>query len=68
MNQPLLSKAELAKFFNVPIANIQKQYEENLQQLTQMRDKALATGKRVNQYTLAELNQIVDRYQWIVNN
>lgn len=67
MKNALLSKQQLAAFFKVPIENIQSQYEANTRTLEKMRNKALATGKKVNNYTAAELVEATAQFQIITN-
>ncbi len=42
---------------------LKNQYKANLQTLTVMYEKAIATGKRVNGYTPLELQKLVLKYK-----
>lgn len=42
---------------------IKNQYRSNYSGLVKMRDKALLTGKKVNGYTLDQLNNMVAKYK-----
>lgn len=57
----------LAKQFQVPPANIIKQYKSNAEGLRQMAQKALSTGRKINGYTATELTEKADAYDLIAN-
>lgn len=49
---------EVAKQFGVSVDTIKEQYAANAKILGKMKDKAAATGKKVNKYTFEELQQL----------
>jgi len=55
--------AFLTVFFNCTEEQLKEQYRANAAGLVKMRDKAKRTGKKVNGYTLAKLEELVNKYQ-----
>jgi hypothetical protein len=52
-----------AALFGCSADQIKKQYRSNLIGLEQMRDKAIRTGKKVNGFTLAQLEDMVSKFK-----
>ncbi len=53
---------EAAKLFGVSIEVIKNQYLANAKTFEQMYNKAIATGKKVNNYTAEQLEQLTAEF------
>lgn len=57
-----MKKSEICKLLGCTEEQLNNQYAENAKGLSQMRDKAIRTGKKVNNYTGKQLTAITTKY------
>lgn len=57
MKKPFLSKPELLKMFGGSMESLNQHYRDNAAQMRKMAEKAHATGKKVNGFSAAELEE-----------
>ena len=62
MKPPMFSNEQTCKLFRCSHEQITRQYGANAQQLHQMHEKAVQTGKKVNGYTAGQLKVLADRF------
>ena len=62
MTLPKFTIEQTAEMFGVSIQRIKDQYLANAKGLQQMLDKAVKTGKKVNNYTKEQLKEMVAKY------
>lgn len=52
----------IAKFFNVPVENVKRQFADNAKAFLDMAEKAKENGGKCNGYTEAELRKLYTEY------
>lgn len=58
-----MNKLQIASFFGCSLEQLNKQYADNAKVLSNMRDKAAKTNKKVNGYTLSQLTDMTEKYK-----
>lgn len=62
-----ITPAQFMEQFNLTKAQLIEQYKQNLEGLKAMHTKASKTGKKVNGYTITQLNELIGRYTKLAN-